>query len=557
VKPCSQLINKKPYAKIFSDRTFGPLVPKLFSCIEVPETQRIKIFGDMFDPEMSTLKLNAYPCSQTDPTKCLDTAVFKEVAISLLYYKKIIIYSNFETPIHMERITKENMGMMDTTAATYTQNLGSVEVLNELSYFVPDKTKDKYLVQIENEDINFSARSPHSYCTPQQIDSGHCSQYFSMEYRSSGMVTTYIRTYADFITSMSEVGGIKEVIFGLASLVYFLYNKISRTLYITDKLINVGYLKSLFADQIGGPASAEGKIGLGLLSSNKVLIQYQTNVRNSLSLAEQSARKKETVCTGEKLQSKQSRNLARSLKDLIHIRKIRLEVDQMVEENSDILTLVKEINTIKVLKEILLKPYHLRLLPLVSIEMRRKSVKFYDDLKEARRGKLQEEGLKSAGTLQTFLHETLDYSQALNQLMAARSKQTSNQAAEGVGEQPILQEVHSSLDQFFCSNLPDFVRNKIESSMQVEDQRKNLPMASHPEALHSARRDEVQVSQETIQKEAFELHTPEVADEKKSLVGISGFSSPSRRHSLHSSLKRNQHSATKFMEVFPADKADA
>ena len=87
VKPCGQLLNKKPYRAYFDEPRFAKSMEIIPRCLEVPEDASLLIFGGRFDPEFSSFRLAAYPCSQTD---CLPSDQLTELYFSVTSLKKFI-----------------------------------------------------------------------------------------------------------------------------------------------------------------------------------------------------------------------------------------------------------------------------------------------------------------------------------------------------------------------------------------------------------------------------------------------------------------------------------
>ena len=71
LKPCHQLINKKPYQKLFDENSFGDSDRIQYgSCIEIPENEEFNLNGNRFSTRMSYLEIMVYPCSLSNASLC-------------------------------------------------------------------------------------------------------------------------------------------------------------------------------------------------------------------------------------------------------------------------------------------------------------------------------------------------------------------------------------------------------------------------------------------------------------------------------------------------------
>ena len=149
----------------------------------------------------------------------------------------------------------------------------------------------------------------------------------------SGKITYKTRIYRDFLFVFSRVGGLIQVGLIFFKLVYYILNRIGQGLFILHLLVNVHAFRE--------PLEGEPQIP----SKATAIIPKQSY--------------------WSYLKSVLRKNVSKVLQ-------FKMNAIKMIDSNTDFANQVYEISCWKVIKEIILQPHQMKLMPLVALELSRK-----------------------------------------------------------------------------------------------------------------------------------------------------------------------------------------
>lgn len=242
VKPCLQIYNKDPYSWLFNDPIFANQIPAQF-CLEIPTSlTSMNIFGSRMSASISALRIHAYPCSLADTTQCKPLADFEFASFIFINKQKFTRFSDFNSPIKTTTRIKEEINLNPNSRYVFFMYAKRTKITDERNWLQPSQDEPFQFIEIDKEEVNNSYRTPTITCTELQINSGQCMSFFTAEYRSSGIEDTCTRTYTEILSAVSDVGGIKELLFMMAGLLYVYYNDffyekyLRRTFYPEDEI---------------------------------------------------------------------------------------------------------------------------------------------------------------------------------------------------------------------------------------------------------------------------------------------------------------------------------
>ena len=121
---------------------------------------------------------------------------------------------------------------LPTLQTIITQDLGNTVLQDFTNSITREHSRELSYISFEKERQYISSRKQRSTCKKDEIgnDIG-CNPYIRLDYRYSGQITKYMRTYTDVFTAFAQFGGFKELLFSLVStFVYFSYSFFSRFL---------------------------------------------------------------------------------------------------------------------------------------------------------------------------------------------------------------------------------------------------------------------------------------------------------------------------------------
>ncbi len=222
MKPCLSLINKRPYQWIFDNSNYTMNAIN-FVCFEIPENMDLTVRGGRASSEITAFRVFAYPCSLPDQSKCEAYSRYSGYSLISFNVRKYITFSDFNQPVKIAVNTREEINLQKSLGKKYFQFLKKFVIHDETNYLQP-KTEDKEEEDIEREEVNLYERDGKTACSLSQIEGGLCDPYLSIEFRSSGLQDTCVRTYTNIIDAVSNIGGFKELVFMGVVVVYTFYN---------------------------------------------------------------------------------------------------------------------------------------------------------------------------------------------------------------------------------------------------------------------------------------------------------------------------------------------
>jgi len=493
VKPCISLQNRDPYNWLFTSDNFKDQV-LIMLCIEVPKSvSRLVISGSRISVGISSVRLHAYPCSLSDSTKCKMTSDFEKVAFVTISQRKYSKFSDFNNPVKSVPHLREDINIVPSLHNSMLSFVKGTRILDNRNWVMPSQSSPFEYLDLDTEEVNPSVRTPATYCSPQDIDDGSCSSYFVREIRSSGKYDECTRTYVEVLSAISEVGGAKELLFVIVSTLYAWYNlrfyhKYLRNGFYSENEVNayiLGSDKSTPAIKIQSAEEDIKKRQITRKSTSKTL-------KNRLSMVFPSA-------DTDKLSEMRHLNLKQEpSKEDDKIPKIRLASTTFsphkqphvfnfasssatrqkqlnkamsyfkkngMEIFSDLLSvesLILELGSWKVFKEIVFGKHHKKLLPLVLIELERRErdlsqedeekpvvEMFEKNVANSKNPSFRHDGL--AKRVGYFVKETIDFHEAIAHLNQSLQQDHPGSAEEAANT------LDRRIDAYFLANLPDFL----------------------------------------------------------------------------------------------------
>lgn len=403
VVSCEMLVNKKPYRYLFE--TTGPIKSareRASLCIEVPEDKNIDIQGYFLSNTGDKyLSIMAYPCilgAGCEP----DIRAYNFV---LGYYSQFVRYSDYKDPV------KKGFKLINTDGLSPTKSKLIVFTLKntilskgENSFFEAKETHRIASIDTESKSqFEIDAQT----CNAASINNSTCQPLMSIEYHASGSEDRLQRTYPDLLNVASEIGGFKEVVVFICLLMYTWYNDWKKTNLMNASLLKEEKINVFFENK--------------LIGENKDVTAQRELLQKTKTKIDKNQFTKETK---------------KKLKE------INKTVKGMVESNSSFVTLVQELNSWRLIKQILLEPYQMELLPLVSIEVQRKK----EEEKKRKQARDKSLNLNEKGQdLTEFIRDTFALQESLRTLVR-ESRQSASGCSDKEGKRILYSQFRSEED---------------------------------------------------------------------------------------------------------------
>lgn len=320
VMPCSELMQNTSayrfYKEYDNSAAFRNFAKNYGLCIQVNETEAF-VQGGGIEPNLDILSLEIFPCSLS--SGCANFSEMAQVSIVIGLPNYSLNLSNYEQPAVPFLAADRYYSVDPKSSMRYSSKLRINEVHDDRGFLLDTNLRQTF-IEVASMTSNQKFRDPTKIsCTPSQIARRACLSYLNFDFYSTGQREIIFRRYKTVIQALSEFGGINSFLFMFFSYATVIYTNLAKKRILVDSVFD------FLSDKQVAKHSSSSEPALGELKN-----------RNSLR------------------------------KDPL-LKNAREKAFKAIEENLDILTMVKEVNNLKVLTRILMQDYHLRLVPLVTL----------------------------------------------------------------------------------------------------------------------------------------------------------------------------------------------
>lgn len=138
--------------------------------------------------------------------------------------------SDYYYPVTYFTTIDEYYSLSTSQQQTNQKIVGADQILNSRGYLIKDWIQKNFSTE-EDSKIKLRPRDPSKIaCLEADILAGLCQSYFSIEVISSGRQATYTSTYRGVLEAIGDIGGLKEVVYLVFSLLYSMYDFNNRIL---------------------------------------------------------------------------------------------------------------------------------------------------------------------------------------------------------------------------------------------------------------------------------------------------------------------------------------
>jgi hypothetical protein len=337
VVPCKELSQKElaAYDYIEKGSYLREMIPLYGLCVK--PTKDYFVSGKGSDELFQTVSLNIQPCITGLGHSCKPAADVAKVNFYILMPTTSTDLANLENPI--KRITNAdniyylNLGATQRYVAKIKENF-----VQDWRGFNPEwSNRTSFYDALEVTSTLVSRNSSKSSCTVLERDSEDpaCETYFEYSFQSSGVRTIVRRKYKEYTEAVGDVGGVNEVLRAVFFLLYFYYNGLVRDAFLVNKVFSffTEFENEYFRTRFGGSAKKNSersffrKIFCCCRKGSQEEIEFEENKKAAL---------------------------------------------ENIEANLDVLTIVREMNNLKVITNFLFKTRHFKLIPYMAFNTFRK-----------------------------------------------------------------------------------------------------------------------------------------------------------------------------------------
>lgn len=364
--PCGQIMQKKIAKDVYNLDDVGYLkdmAPTYGLCIE-PIAGELYVQGKYNDEFYEGAFLEIYPC---DPniTTCVDSSELERVSFVISHGLTKLNLDNYSTPMSQTKNGDMYYNLNPSQVQYYTRRYELNTIADDRSYFIPDVNRASFYSLLGESYASGPRSGAVITCSEELLKDGGCRPYISLEFTSSGFTNSINRRYKGFIETLSDIGGVRDVVYTIAFLIYAYYNDYSK------KRALVAHVYRLRPE-----------------SKKKKLSQEngQSSNGDNLKDDEHGLKRQKThshIAENLELTGNRDNELYDAPKEMID------KAYEIVEQSLDAVTIVQQINTLKLLTKFLLQDYQEKLAPFVALNI---------DLQEIKKKNLlklhKKEGLK-------------------------------------------------------------------------------------------------------------------------------------------------------------------
>ena len=364
VIPCSQALKNATLAQVYSkylNTEFFQNHGMAAGLCPQFDPQESYIAGGGSQNYIDVLNLEFYPCSLPDPTKCATIDELLNVGVVVTLPSSSVTLSNYANPVTTYLNTDVNYYVSQASAQRYILQLMYTEIWDTSQILFTSSLRSNFS-SIEKSIFGVIGRDPNQLnCSNTTIFiNSACIPYLEFQFNSGPTRRKFTRSYKTVTQALSQFGGINSMVMLVFVYINLIYNHYAKKTLLVGKVFKFfSNLKPLSTDDTK-PGNSGGA----------------SNIRkgSSAELASPELDKSRLNRLGSNSPSTNSR-VHHSLKNpLAHLTNKELdnlkdEAYQVIQKNLDVITLVREINNLKVLTHLLFKDYQKTLIPLISLNI--------------------------------------------------------------------------------------------------------------------------------------------------------------------------------------------
>lgn len=353
-------------------------------CVHANESESYVNSGGN-DSSVDMMTLVIYPC--TLPTGCKPMEEIAQVGVIPSNPDYSLNFSDYEKPATPYLSTDNSYPLNPITKNKYVAKLSINEIYDNRGMLFDRFLRTNYSEQARL--ISSQGYSPPEQvnCTISDMYGFKFQPYLTFEYISSCRKVRVNRAYKTITKILSEIGGINSIAFIFFFYINFIYSRWA----MKDTLINKVFK---FIDE---KKSKSGKSG----SDNESQLRDNADGLKSLDWYTKDKKKKQP----------------------------RAEAFSQIQKSLETVSIVKELNNLKVLTHLLLKDYHLKLAPALALKLQ---IANKDQKKSKKINFINSPSQKSPKELSNYAEEdNIDYQAALN--LVTEQNQANGRQGGGFG----------------------------------------------------------------------------------------------------------------------------
>ena len=363
VIPCKQAFKNETLAKVYNSYLDTPFF-KLHGlesglCPQFDPTESY-VGGGGSESSIDVMTLEFYPCSLPNATQCATLFELLNLGIVVSLPSSSITLSNYTEPVKTYLNSDTNYFIDHQSTQRYFIQMQYNEIWDVSQYFFTESLRTSF-PSIEKNVFGVLARDPTQLTCPGEttfINSPTCIAYLEFEFHSGPTKRKITRSYKTITQTLSQIGGINSMVMLVFVYINLIYNYYAKRNLLVERVFKFfQHIQPLKEPRL----AKQGSEGGSPAGTTQNLGSPELDKFNSIG--------------GPPKPGAASRSSQHHLKNPIaqlnkkELETLRSEAYEVIRKNLDVVTLVREVNNLKVLTQLLFKDYQQKLMPLISLNI--------------------------------------------------------------------------------------------------------------------------------------------------------------------------------------------
>lgn len=223
--PCTTLFNSKYNHSLFPSQSSSKFLYETMRdfglCVNWTEGEMV-LEGKTVDPFMSYLSFKLMPCMLE--TGCVSKEELARFSIVHSIGEEVLNYADQETPLKFAYNGDEYFVIDPALTPMATYKLMTNEIWDDRGLFMGGTLRASF-TSIQKTYPGIVTRNISQLsCTEEMLQEYTCKPYISFDYISGGGKSIVVRSYIGILDCMSNVGGVREILYFIGFLFYMVYN---------------------------------------------------------------------------------------------------------------------------------------------------------------------------------------------------------------------------------------------------------------------------------------------------------------------------------------------
>ena len=200
-------------------------------CVD-DEEQQVTLGGNEIQDSLEIFSIGLYPCILTDGS-CKPQASLGRLAISVSFPTPLNNYGDYKSPIKYVTESNDFVGISNSMILVNYHNLRINDVMQERGFLSKLQTTHSF-VSIDKSTSQIRTRDPTQIsCTKETFDT--CLPYIVHNFVMTNNKLNVVRSYKGIVESVSEIGGMIDLIYLLFGFIYSIYyNKALKEYFVKE-----------------------------------------------------------------------------------------------------------------------------------------------------------------------------------------------------------------------------------------------------------------------------------------------------------------------------------